>query len=132
MNHGCSSDVWLHDQVDHHPDAAVLALVHQLDEVAQAAEPRVDAVVVGDVVAVVPAGRGVDRVQPQGADPEPAEVVEPADQPVEVADTASRRPGGRSNRITIASPATAAGSAAANTSGFVKNVSPSITPASVI
>ena len=41
------------DQVDDHPDAPVAGLVQQLDEVAERAEPRVDAVEVGDVVAVV-------------------------------------------------------------------------------
>jgi hypothetical protein len=56
------------DQVDHQPDAAVLVLVDQLDEVAEGPQPRVHAVVVGRVVAVVPARGGVDRVEPQAGD----------------------------------------------------------------
>ncbi len=66
------------------PDPAVVALVDQLDEVAERAQPRVDAVVVGHVVAVVPVGRRVDRVEPDRADPEPGQVVQPAGQPAQV------------------------------------------------
>ena len=53
------------DQVDDHLDAPVVGLVQQLGEVAERAQPRVDAVEVGRVVAVVVARRRVDRVQPQ-------------------------------------------------------------------
>jgi hypothetical protein len=42
------------DEVEHDPDAAALGLVQELHEVAERAVARVDAVVVGDVVAVVP------------------------------------------------------------------------------
>ena len=43
------------DEVDDHADAALLGRVGELDEVAERAVARVDAVVVGDVVAVVAA-----------------------------------------------------------------------------
>ena len=46
------------DQVDDDADAELSRLVHELDEVAERAEARVDAVVVGDVVAVVAVGDG--------------------------------------------------------------------------
>ena len=46
------------DEVGDHPDAAVARRAHELDEVAVRAQPRVDAVEVGDVVAVVAAGEG--------------------------------------------------------------------------
>jgi hypothetical protein len=71
-------------QVDDHADAPVVGLVQQFGEVAEAAEPRVDGVVVGDVVAAVATRRRVDRVEPQAGDAEPVEVVEPADQAPEV------------------------------------------------
>ena len=48
----------VHDEVDDHPDAAVARRAHELDEVAEGAEPGVDAVEVGDVVAVVATGVG--------------------------------------------------------------------------
>ena len=63
-------------EVGDHPDAAVARGAHELDEVAERAEPRVDGVVVGDVVAVVAVGRGVERHQPEAGDAEPGEVVD--------------------------------------------------------
>ena len=76
----------VHDEVDDDPDATVFGLVQQLGEVAERAQPRVDGVVVGHVVAVVAIRRRVDRVEPQTGHAEPAQVVEPADQAAEVAD----------------------------------------------
>jgi hypothetical protein len=46
------------DQVGDHPDAALAGGAQELDQVTQAAQPRVDAVEVGDVVAAVPVGEG--------------------------------------------------------------------------
>ena len=62
----------------------VACLERQLGEVTEGAEPRVDAVVVADVVAVVPVGRRMDRVEPQAGHAEPRQVVEPADQAAQV------------------------------------------------
>ena len=74
----------VHHQVEQHPDAPLPRLQHEFREVTEGAEPRMDAVVVGDVVAVVPQRRRVDRVQPDAGDAEPGQVVQPADQPAEV------------------------------------------------
>ena len=63
----------------------LVGLVHELDEVAERAEARVDAVVVGDVVAVVAPRRRLERRQPERVDAEALEVVEPAGEPLEVA-----------------------------------------------
>ena len=46
---------------------AVVRLVQQLGEVAEGAQPRIDVVEVGDVVAVVAARRGMDRVAATGS-----------------------------------------------------------------
>ena len=43
----------IHHQVDQHAQAALLASLRELDEIAQRAVPRIDAVVVGDVVSIV-------------------------------------------------------------------------------
>ena len=43
----------------------------ELDEVAERAEPLVDIVVVGDVVAVVAAGRGLERISQIAVTPRP-------------------------------------------------------------
>ena len=58
----------------------------ELDEVAERAVARIDAVIVGDVVAVVPAGRGLERHQPDRGDAEPLQIIEPAQQALEIAD----------------------------------------------
>ena len=75
----------VHHQVGDHADAAVARGAHQLDEVAVGPEPRVDAVEVGDVVAVVLARRGVERHQPQARDADAGEVVDALGQAREVA-----------------------------------------------
>jgi hypothetical protein len=60
-------------------------LADQVAEVAQRAESRVDAHVVGDVVAVVAQRRGIERQQPDAGDAEVGEVVELPRQPGEIA-----------------------------------------------
>ena len=74
------------DQVDQHAHAALMGAVGELDEVAERAEARVDVVVVGDVVAVVALRRGLERHQPDAGDAQALQVVEPAQQPLEIAD----------------------------------------------
>ena len=76
----------VHDQVDDDPDAAVAGGAEHLDELAVAAEPRIDAVEVGDVVAVVAVGRREERHQPEARDAEVGEVVDAPREPGEVAD----------------------------------------------
>jgi hypothetical protein len=73
-------------EVDQDADPTIARLLDEAREVAQVAEVAVDAVVVGDVIAVVPPGRGLEREQPEGGDAERRKVVEPAAQPLEVAD----------------------------------------------
>ena len=63
-----------------------LRAVRELDEVAERAVARIDAVVVGDVVAVVLARRRLERHQPDRRDAEPVQVVEPPHQALEIAD----------------------------------------------
>ena len=74
------------DEVEHDPDAALVALGHELGEVAERPQRLADPVVVGDVVAAVAVRRRVDGVEPEHGDAEPAEVVQPAGQAAEVAD----------------------------------------------
>ena len=78
-NHGCWSDVWLTTRSSRirMPRCARLASASSAKS-PRVPEPRVDAVVVGDVVAVVPAGRGMDRVEPQAGHAEARQVVQPA------------------------------------------------------
>ena len=74
------------DEIGDHAQPAVPGDGHELGEVAERAEARVDGVVVGDVVAVVAVGGRVERHQPDAGDPEPGEVVDVLGESAEVAD----------------------------------------------
>ena len=67
----------------------------QLVEVGQRAQGRVDVAVVGDVVAPVLVGRDGDRVQPDGVDAQPLQVVQVAGDAPQVADAVAVRVGER-------------------------------------
>ena len=58
------------DDVDRHPDPALVRVGEQRVEVGERAELRVDVRVVGDVVAVVGLRRGIERRQPERIDAE--------------------------------------------------------------
>src|SRR5258708_39340331 len=74
------------DEIDDDADAARLAAMGELDEIARGAVARIDAVIVGDVVAVILAGRWLERHQPDRGDAEPVQVIQPPQQAFEVAD----------------------------------------------
>ena len=61
-------------EVDEHAHPALTGGGDQVVEILEAAEARIDAVVVGDVVAAVASRRGIERQQPEGVDPQPAQV----------------------------------------------------------
>jgi hypothetical protein len=61
-------------------------MVHEVDEIAERPVPRMHAVIVGDVVAVVAVGRRIERLQPDTGDAETGQIVEPAGQALEVPD----------------------------------------------
>jgi hypothetical protein len=77
--------------VDHeiHEDAdiALPGLVGEAAEVIEGSEPGVDPEVVGDVVTVVLARRGVEREKPDGGDAQVDKVVHGIDDALEIADT---------------------------------------------
>jgi hypothetical protein len=68
------------DEVGDHPHAAVAGGPHRIGQIAVRSQPRVDAVEVGDVVAVVALSRRHEGHQPHAVDSQPGEVVEPVDQ----------------------------------------------------
>jgi hypothetical protein len=74
----------VHDEVDDHPDAALVAGVDELVEVVHRAALGEDVVVVGDVVAAVAQGRGEERRHPEAVHAEPLQVVELLDEALEV------------------------------------------------
>ena len=79
------------DEVEQHAHAAPARLGDQRVEVLERAEVGVHGREVGDVVAPVVVGRRHRRVEPDAVDPEPLEVVEPVDDPAQVADPVAVR-----------------------------------------
>jgi hypothetical protein len=75
----------VHDKVGNDPDAALVRLLDQLDEVGDVAVLGKNPQIVSDVVAAVTERRLVDRQQPDAVDPQPLEVVKPRRQPLDVA-----------------------------------------------
>ena len=74
------------DEVEDQADAAFLEDVGELGEVAERAEPGVDRVVVGDVVAVVAVRAREEGLQPDAVDAQVLEMVDPVDEALEVSD----------------------------------------------
>ena len=74
----------VHDEVGDHPDAGLPRRAHHVEQVAVRAEPGIDAVEVGDVVAVVALARGHERHEPDAVDAQPREVVDAVAQAREV------------------------------------------------
>ena len=74
-----------HD-VDDHPEAELVRLADQVVSVAEGAEQRLDVAVVGDVVPAVGHRRGVERRDPDGVDPEVAQVGQSGPDARQVAD----------------------------------------------
>ena len=73
-------------QVHDDPDVALLRLPDQLFHIFQGPEHRVNVLIIGDIVPVVVLGRPVDRGEPHGVDPQIRQVIQPPDDPRDVAD----------------------------------------------
>jgi hypothetical protein len=76
----------VHHEVDDDAHPERLRVVHALDEIAGGAVLGVDPVEVGDVVAVVPVRRRIERLEPDAGDAEAMQVVQAPAQPLEVPD----------------------------------------------
>src|SRR4029077_14354950 len=81
----------VHDEVGDDPDAALVRLVDERDEVADVPVVGQHRHEVGDVVAAVAQWRGVDRQQPDAVVPERLQVVQPGRQPAQVAGAVAGR-----------------------------------------
>ena len=73
-------------QLGDHPQPALVRLAEEGAKIVQRSVFRVYAVIVGDVVAVVPPGRRIERQEPDRGDPEVLKIVEFAGQAAEIAD----------------------------------------------
>ena len=67
-------------------ELAPLGFLHEAAEIRERAEIRIDLTIIGDVVAVVAPGRGIERKQPQRGDAEVLQIVELLGQSFEIAD----------------------------------------------
>ena len=74
------------DEVDDDADTALPAAMGEFNKIAERAVARIDAVIIRDVVAVVPAGRRLKRHQPDRGDAEPVQVIQATQQALEIAD----------------------------------------------
>src|SRR5205807_2943565 len=66
-------------------DAALSAAMGEFDEVAQRAITRIDAVIIRNVVTVVPAGRRLEGHQPDRCNPKPVQIIQAPQQATEIA-----------------------------------------------
>ena len=64
------------DQLGDHPEPPPMGLTEEGLKIPQGAVLGVDAGVIGDVVAVIPEGRRVERQQPDGRDPQVLEIIQ--------------------------------------------------------
>ena len=79
------------DVVHDDADIALLRLGDKIVKVSHAAVERIDGGVVGDVIAVVDAGRGIHRRDPDGIDAEVVQIVEARRDALDIADAVAVR-----------------------------------------
>lgn len=75
------------DQFGNHPQTALVRLGNKAFCVGHGAVVAMDAPVLGDVIAVVAAWRGIERQQPDGIDAQVGNVVEFGDQTGKITDS---------------------------------------------
>ena len=81
----------VHHHVHDDADLPFFGFGYQAVEIRHGAVLGIDRLVVGDVVAEIYLGRGIDGREPDGVDSEVLEVIEALGDPVEVADTVVNR-----------------------------------------
>ena len=74
----------IHDEIDEYAHSALFAGPCEFDKVAEGAVSRINAVVIGYIIAIVFAGRGLKRHQPQGRNSKSLQVVQTTHQALEV------------------------------------------------
>jgi hypothetical protein len=79
------------DQIDQDSHAPLLRTVGEFDEFAQRPKARINVVVIGDVITCIAIGRDLERHEPNRRDTQAMQIIEPACQSLEVADTVSVR-----------------------------------------
>ena len=75
----------VHDQVDQNTNAALFCAVSELNEIAERTVPRIDIVIVGDVVTIVSTGRRLKRHQPDRGYAQSMQIIEAPHKAAEIA-----------------------------------------------
>ena len=68
----------VHYQIDQNTNAALFCAVSKLDEIAERTVARIDIVIVGDIVTIVPARRSLKRHQPNRGHAQSMQIIEAA------------------------------------------------------
>ncbi len=68
----------VHDQVDQHAHPTLLAAVGELDKVAQSPVAGIDAIIIGHIITVISAGRGLKGHQPHGGGADSLKIIQTA------------------------------------------------------
>jgi hypothetical protein len=68
----------IHYQIDQNTNAALFCAVGKLDEIAERTVPRIDIVIVGDVVTIVSTRRSLKRHQPNRGHAQSMQIIEAA------------------------------------------------------
>jgi hypothetical protein len=76
----------VHHEIDDHTQPPVVGGADECDEVAERAQPRVDAVEIRDVVAVIAVRGRVEGQEPEAGAAERLDVIQPIGETLEVAD----------------------------------------------
>jgi hypothetical protein len=76
----------VNDQIDQYAYATLLASMSKLHEIAQRAVTRVDAVIIGNIIAIITQRRGLERHQPYGSHAQPMKIIQSPHQAGKVAD----------------------------------------------
>src|SRR5262249_10330306 len=79
------------NEVDQDPNSTLLGSVGKLDEIPKRAVSRIDAVVVGDVIAAVAPWRALERHEPDRRDAKSMQIVKAPHQALEIADAIAVR-----------------------------------------
>src|SRR4029450_9439022 len=76
----------VHYKIDQNANAALLCAVGKLNEIAEGAISGIDIVIVGNVVAIVPARRSLKRHQPNRGHAQSVQIIEAAHESWEITD----------------------------------------------
>src|ERR1700722_13185115 len=77
----------VYDQIDEQTKSALFTTLREFNKVPQGAISGIDAVVISDVVSIVPTRRGLKRHEPYGCDAHSLEIIQTSHQTLEVPNT---------------------------------------------